>query len=682
MGGMQLLLCVAGLALGLRSVAGDIPISFDHGVASGDPLYDGIVLWTRITPRVLHNPLAKPSKTAAEYRIKWFVYTSADLKTVAQSGTATTSAERDFTVKADVKGLKSGPQYSFRFQYEYILSDVGSFRLPVPPGQRMERLKFFLYSCANWGFGYFNAYDVGSRYNLDFWVHLGDYIYEYGVNTYPSPNQAVRYERQPLGLQPPHEIKSLDDYRRRHALYRMDQGLQALSASAALVPIWDDHEFANNAYKDGAENQSPADGISWKSRKHNAAQAWHEWMPIRDTPSNFYAINRTLQFGDLATLFMLEDRVTARTNSGQDGPEGDPNNTPDADTVAAGIVGATPPSKWGSSIRKQILQLKNIFDTRRTGSNETMLSVAQEAVLARGTKAASSPGTHQTVWQQYLGGLVMLDKNRPDLEAAISAARRRGDNANADVWREALNNLTKGAAGATYTSYSPTASNLNDLGKSFPVTSAVAAAARATVALGRYKVQDNMDSWTGYIADRNRFLKAIDSATNPVVYGGDSHNFWGGYLYKVDPKGYFGLNKTTPATGPPTALEFDVGSVTSTGAESEAIVPLELINQAYKASSPGLLIADVRYKGGLYVQLTHESQHVEYVYVNSIATKNYEAFCGLAYDVQARPTSASRELRIDPGYCGPVPDARPYQDALQQSDDFSIVAGDGNVYRG
>ncbi|KAL3138688.1 hypothetical protein ABBQ32_006443 [Trebouxia sp. C0010 RCD-2024] len=351
-------------------------------------------------------------------------------------------------------------------------------------------------------------------------------FYEYGLNN-PPPEKAVRYAAGPLGLQPPNEIQSLSDYRRRHALYRMDHSLQALSASAPLIALWDDHEFANNVYKDGAGNQDPGE-LAFPQRKMNAAQAWHEWMPIRDTPSNFYAINRTLQFGDLATMFVLEDRVTARTNSGDDEPEGNPNNIPDVDSIVAGIVGDIAPSEWGQNVTDQILELKNTLDTRRTGANETMLGAAQEAVLARDTDAASRPGPNQTVWQQYLGGLVMLDRFPQDMEGAVAAVRSRGDTATADLWQETLDNLTMGAPGATYTSYSPTPYTLGNLTKSFPVTEAIQKTARADLALGRYKVQYYVDSWMGYIADRNRFLAAIANATNPVVYGGDSHNYWGG----------------------------------------------------------------------------------------------------------------------------------------------------------
>lgn len=660
------LLSAAVLTLLFVAASAEIPVSFDHGVASGDPLYDRVILWTRITPRTVNE-------TTASYNVTWTVFSGTNLSTVVRTGVSTTNSTRDYTVKVDAAGLTTGIQYAFRFQVDRVTSDVGTFRLPPPPGQRMERLKMMLYSCSNWGFGYFNAYDIGSRYNLDFWVHLGDYYYEYGADTYPSPEQAVRWARAPRGLQPATEIETLSDYRARHALYREDRGLQALSASAALIALWDDHEFMNNVYENGGENQDPED-LDFPTRKMNAAQAYHEWMPIRDTPSNFYAINRTLQFGDLATMFVLEDRVTARTNSGENEPEGNPNNTPSASSVAGSIVGTLAPALWGQNVTDRILALKNIFDTRRTGANETMMGPEQEAVLARDTNAASSPGVNKTVWQQYLGGLVMQDRFPPDLEGAIAAVRSRGDVATASFYQQALDNLTLGTPGATYTSYSPLYYQTGNLTKSFPVTNSTLRTGRANLALGRYKVESYMDSWMGYIADRNRFLASIVNATNPVVYGGDTHNFWGGYIYRVDPQQYFGLSKTTPPSGAPAALEFDTGSVTSTGSEGGAVLPLEMINEAYKANNPGLLIADVRYHGGLYVELTQTNQHVEYVYVDTIGSENYTGFCGMAYDAPARQNTTA-QLIIKPGTCGPVPDVRPYQQSVVLSDVAHLIPG-------
>ena len=131
----------------------------------------------------------------------------------------------------------------------------------------MPELRYATFSCSNWGWGYFNAYDAASKLDLDFWMHLGDFIYEYGVDShYPSPRQAVRYAPSPGGLQPPHEIVTLDDYRKRYALYRQDEGLKALSASAALIAVWDDHEIANNPWVSGAQNHQPNEG-NWDDRK-------------------------------------------------------------------------------------------------------------------------------------------------------------------------------------------------------------------------------------------------------------------------------------------------------------------------------------------------------------------------------------------------------------------------------
>jgi phosphodiesterase/alkaline phosphatase D-like protein len=664
---MFALLVAAVTLLGVANC--QFPVAFSHGVASGDPTYERIILWTRVTPRVVNI------SDATRYNVTWTVYSGVNLTNPVQAGVVPTNASKDFTVKVDVGGLRSGVQYAFRFQVDSVVSDVGTFRLPVPPGQRLESLSFFTFSCSNFMSGYFNAYDIASRYNLDFWVHLGDYYYEYASNASPPPNQAVRWQPAPQGIQPQTEIQSLEDYRLRHATYRTDRGLQALTASAPLIALWDDHETLNNVYSEGGDNQNPGE-LDFPLRKANAVQAYREWMPIRDDAMNPVAINRTLQFGDLATIFVLEDRLTARTNSGADGPPGDPNNVPSAASVIGPVVNGTIPANWGQNITDKILEYKNYVDTRRTGANETMLGADQEADLARETNAASSPGPNQTIWQQYMGGLVMMDRMPADYEGGIAAARRRGDIAKADLWQQVLNNLTLGTPGATYTSYSPTPYTLGNYSKSFPVTQTQLTAYRTNVALGRYKIATSLDSWVGYIADRNRFLTAIENATNPVVYGGDSHNFWGGYVYKVDPQDYFGLNKTTPiAPGQaPAAVEFDNAGVTSTGSENGAIVPLDFITESFKAASPGMVFSAIEYKGGVFVNLTRTNEHVEYIYVNTIATQDYTAFCGQAYDVPARTNKSTPQV-ITPGRCGPIPEARPYQKNLILSEETRVVPG-------
>lgn len=118
---------------------------------------------------------------------------------------------------------------------------MGTFRLPQPAGTPTASLQYAIFSCSNWGFGYFNAYDLATRYDLDFWLHLGDFIYEYGDGSYPGPKDAVRYSpKAGSGLQPKTEIVVLDDYRTRFALYRADPALQVtvVVKSSHVICLW------------------------------------------------------------------------------------------------------------------------------------------------------------------------------------------------------------------------------------------------------------------------------------------------------------------------------------------------------------------------------------------------------------------------------------------------------------
>lgn len=140
------------------------------------------MLWTRVTPRVA----TADDYNNAVYNITWTVGTDDSLAIPVATGFFITNAARDFTVKVIAGGLTSGVQYYYRFTVNgspLAQSPIGSFRLPPPQGQSLRRLQYAIFSCANWGYGWFNAYDAATRYDLDFWLHLGDFIYEYGIQT-------------------------------------------------------------------------------------------------------------------------------------------------------------------------------------------------------------------------------------------------------------------------------------------------------------------------------------------------------------------------------------------------------------------------------------------------------------------------------------------------------------------
>jgi len=261
--------------------------AFVHGVASGDPLTDRVILWTRVTP----------TDPAAAVEVEWVVGTDAALSKVVASGKASTDASRDFTVNVDATGLQPGVIYFYRFLALGGSSPVGRTRTAAASA---ARLRLGVVSCASLAHGYFHAYRaLAKQADLDVVLHLGDYIYEYGSNEY---GKARPYE-------PPTELLTLADYRTRYAQYRRDPDLQALHLQHPMIAVWDDHEIADNGWREGAENHQPDEG-PWADRKAAAQQAYFEWMPIR--PPAPGRVWRSFSLGGLVDLLMLDTRYWGR----------------------------------------------------------------------------------------------------------------------------------------------------------------------------------------------------------------------------------------------------------------------------------------------------------------------------------------------------------------------------------
>ncbi|MEU1937024.1 alkaline phosphatase D family protein [Streptomyces coeruleorubidus] len=286
------------LAATLPARAVDQAPAFRHGVASGDPLPDGILLWTRVTP----VPEAIPgSGLGPDTEVSWIVARDKAFSTVVAKGSTTATAASDHTVKADIRGLEPGTDYWFRFSAGGTDSPAARTRTAPAPDAAVTNLRFGVVSCANWEAGYFSPYrHLATRGDLDAWLHLGDYIYEYGTGQYGTRGTVVRPHA------PAHEIVTLADYRVRHARYKTDPDLQALHAAAPVVAIWDDHEFANDAWSGGAENHTEGAEGTWSARQAAAKQAYFEWMPVR--PAIAGTTYRRLRFGKLADLSLLDLR--------------------------------------------------------------------------------------------------------------------------------------------------------------------------------------------------------------------------------------------------------------------------------------------------------------------------------------------------------------------------------------
>ena len=271
----------------------DLLDTFAHGVASGDPLTDRVIIWTRVTT---HD---------AEVEVDWVVATDPELEDVVASGRTTTSRAHDHTVKVDVPGLTPGTTYHYAFRAGDDRSPVGRTR--TAPVGAVDGLRLAFCSCAKYDAGFFNAYGrIADRDDLDLVVHLGDYFYEYATDP-SNPGWDEAMDRRYL---PPHDCKTLDDYRTRYAQTRLDPDCQRLHLLHATVHVFDDHETADDRWREGADNHDPAVDGPWEDRTAASLQAWYEWLPVRvvdpDDPSRIY---RRLPLGDLADLLMLDCRT-------------------------------------------------------------------------------------------------------------------------------------------------------------------------------------------------------------------------------------------------------------------------------------------------------------------------------------------------------------------------------------
>ena len=270
---------------------------FQHGVASGDPLPDGVILWTRITPS---------TETERAIDVRWQVATDPNMKQVVVRGETQTHRLRDYTVKIDVRGLNPATRYYYRFQALRKRSPIGRTLTTAAGGT--PDVNFAVASCANYPFGHFNVYRrIAERNDLDAVLHLGDYLYEYPPGVY-SGDSGLRSHM------PDREIISLADYRMRHAQYKTDPDLQAAHQAHPWICVWDDHESTNNSWLHGAQNHNDGEG-DWAVRKAAAVQAYHEWMPIREQPMSVLLphIYRAFRFGDTVDLLMLDTRLHGRS---------------------------------------------------------------------------------------------------------------------------------------------------------------------------------------------------------------------------------------------------------------------------------------------------------------------------------------------------------------------------------
>jgi alkaline phosphatase D len=289
------------LGKGARGAKAASLYSFRHGVASGDPLADSVIIWTRVSG-------AKRERV----RVIWQVAADPEMKDLLRSGEQFAVRDHDYTVKIDVDGLPFGKQLFYRFIADGAESPLGMTRT-LPLGN-VDSAKFAVVTCSNHPAGYFHAYrEIANRDDLDAVIHLGDYIYEYGRGEYAT-ERAEELGRIP---EPASEVVSLNDYWRRHAQYKADADLQAMHAQHPMIAVWDDHEVCNNSWRTGAENHNDGEG-RWSARRDAAIQAYFDWMPIRGSAQGRRTrIFRDFHYGNLLSLSMLDTRLYGRDRQPQ-----------------------------------------------------------------------------------------------------------------------------------------------------------------------------------------------------------------------------------------------------------------------------------------------------------------------------------------------------------------------------
>ena len=544
---------------------------FLQGIASGDPAADAVILWTRVTPDV-----------EGDITVSWEVATDSGFSQLVTNGQMITNKNRDYTVKVDAVGLEAGQQYFYRFKAGETVSEMGQTRT-LPEGS-VASVKLAVMSCANFPAGYFNVYEMAAQQNdLDAVVHLGDYLYEYARGEYASEH-AVELGREVL---PAGELFLLDDYRTRYSQYRSDASLQKLHAKVPFITVWDDHEVANDTWKDGAENHNDGEG-DFDQRKQAALQAYFEWLPIRPwSEGNHEEIYRSFNYGNLVDLHMLDTRVLAR----------------DKQLEYSQYIDATTGAFNSSTF------LADVTDTDRTLLGQTQLLWLQQTLL-------QSTAKWQVLGQQVLMGKMLMPAAIATQQMSIPQFAELGG-------------LAQLAGRAQASDPTLTAEELAYLqANQDKLTQEVIALLQLPA------IPYNLDAWDGYAYEREVILATAKSLQhNLVVIAGDTHNAWASDL--------------TDSGGDIVGIEFATSSVSSPGLEyylglSDAEMP------ATEAAIVGL-VADLKYanlkdRGYLLLTFTENEVRSDWQYVDTILDKTFVKLDARGYSA----TSTAGSPKVTP----------------------------------
>ena len=521
-----------------------LQVNFEHGVASGDPLQDRVILWTRLTP----------NDSSARLQVTWEIALDDQFKQIIKTDKVTTAKAQDFTVKVDATNLKPDQRYFYRFSFGNKFSPVGQTKtLPINP----TKVSFAVCSCANYPAGYFYVYREMAKQDVDVVIHLGDYIYEYGQGGYATED-AVKLGRT-LAADNNQEIIKLDDYRKRYALYRKDKDLQTLHHRHPFIVIWDDHELANDTWRDGDENHQANEG-SFLDRKLAALQAYFEWMPIRPISANDHLnIYRQFDFGTLVQLTMLDTRILAR----------------DKQLEYTDYITAS-----GMDFQR--------FQTDLTNQNRTLMGYTQREWLQQ--KLAQSKATWNVLGQQVLMGKILIPA---ELLVPLSAVL------SGNATQEVLNQIN--------TMIMELVQLKMRVLQGDPTLTAIEKARLTTVA------PYNLDAWDGYYVEREilyNTLKALNKKV--VVLAGDTHNAWSSELYS-QAGDFVGVELATSSVSSPGIEKY----------LNIPVEQLQQFEMAFTTLIDELDYTNLNQRGYLNVSFTATQVQADWIYVNTIKEPQY-----------------------------------------------------------
>ena len=521
-----------------------LQVNFEHGVASGDPLQDRVILWTRLTP----------NDSSARLQVTWEIALDDQFKQIIKTDKVTTAKAQDFTVKVDATNLKPDQRYFYRFSFGNKVSPVGQTKtLPINP----SKVSFAVCSCANYPAGYFYVYREMAKQDVDVVIHLGDYIYEYGQGGYATED-AVKLGRT-LAADNNQEIIKLDDYRKRYALYRKDKDLQTLHHRHPFIVIWDDHELANDTWREGAENHQANEGAFF-DRKLAALQAYFEWMPIRPISANDHLnIYRQFDFGSLVQLTMLDTRILAR----------------DKQLEYTDYITAS-----GMDFQR--------FQTDLTNQNRTLMGYTQREWLQQ--KLAQSKPTWNVLGQQVLMGKILIPA---ELLVPLSAVL------SGNATQEVLNQIN--------TMIMELVQLKMRVLQGDPTLTAIEKARLTTVA------PYNLDAWDGYYVEREilyNTLKALNKKV--VVLAGDTHNAWSSELYS-QAGDFVGVELATSSVSSPGIEKY----------LNIPVEQLQQFEMAFTTLIDELDYTNLNQRGYLNVSFTATQVQADWIYVDTIKEPQY-----------------------------------------------------------